>query len=64
MSHAIYILIILVVGALCLGAGYLLGKKKKVIAQLKEKKSEIIDEIVAKKDATKQDILKVLEEKL
>ena len=45
-------------------AGYLLGKKKKVIAQLKEKKSEIIAEVVAKKDATKQDILKVLEEKL
>jgi hypothetical protein len=64
MSHAIYIFIILVVGALCLGAGYLLGKKKKVIAQLKEKKSEIIAEVLAKKDATKQDILKVLEEKL
>ena len=64
MSHAIYILIILVVGALCLSAGYLLGKKKKVIAQLKEKKSEIITQVLAKKDATKQDILKVLEEKL
>ncbi len=34
MATLIWILAVIVVGAACLGIGYLLGKKKKVIAQV------------------------------
>jgi hypothetical protein len=56
------------VGVICLaiglGAGYLIAKKKKVMRELREKRDGLIAEIRARKDATKDDVINIIREKL
>lgn len=61
-------MITMITGIICLaiglGAGYLIAKKKKVMKELRDKRDEAIAEIRARKDATKEDVINILREKI
>ena len=64
MINAAWLLLLIPTGALCLAVGYGLAKKKKIAAQFREKRDEILADLSQRKEATKEDLIRILNEKL